>query len=86
MKQKLQNIFFLFLLGTIGAKAQGPVITATGFNPQIGDSYKMQSTQRISTVVDLYGANKLWDFSSIKDSGLAKIFSFVSPTGSAGSG
>ena len=38
MKQKLQNILFLFIWGTIGAKAQGPVITAAGCNPKIGES------------------------------------------------
>jgi len=81
MKQKLQNLFFLFLLGTIGAKAQGPVITAAGFNPQIGDSYKMQNTKYIKALPKLTGANLVWDFSNLIDSGVAETTSYVLPEG-----
>ena len=83
MNQKLQNLFFLFLLGTIGAKAQ-PVITAAGFNPQIGDSYKYQFTKAINLNPDFVGANKVWDFSNLVDSSSAFILSFVSPKGQPG--
>ena len=81
MKQKLQNLFFLFLLGTIGAKAQGPVITGDGFNPRIGDSYKMQYAQSIFGIPNLSGGNNVWDFSNLIDSSDAYIVSFVSPIG-----
>ncbi len=81
MKQKLQNILFLFLLGTIGVKAQGPVITADGFNPVIGESYKWQKVKNVFSIPDFYGENKIWDFSNLKDSGSVTINSYVSPKG-----
>lgn len=87
MKQKLQNILFLFLLGTMGAKAQGPVITAVGFNPRIGYSFKIQPTYYYTFTppkIDT-GANIVWDYSNMKDSGSATIYSYVSPNGLANS-
>jgi len=81
MRQKLQNLFFLFLLGTIGAKAQGPVITAAGVNPQIGESMKFQSVKIFPSDTSFSGANKVGDFSKLIDSGSSEIYSFVSPVG-----
>ena len=82
MKQKLQNILFLFLLGTMGVNAQGPVITAEGFNPQIGDKIKLQNTNTSSvTPPDAGGANRVWDYSNLKDAGTVGLINFVSPKG-----
>ena len=82
MKQKLQNIFFLFLLGTIGAKAQGPVITASGYNPVIGDRYKVLNAL-VSSVnpPDSGGTDKVWDFSNLQDSSVNQAISFISTKG-----
>ena len=81
MKQKLQNLFFLFLLGTIGANAQGPVITAAGVNPVIGESFKVIFANANSVnAPDTGGANRVWDYSSLQDSAYATI-SVVSPKG-----
>ena len=84
MNQKLQNLFFLFLLGTIGVKAQ-PVITAAGFNPVIGDSYKMQETKVLDSIPKVSGKDLVWDFSNLIDSGSTSLLSFVSPKGQSGS-
>ena len=81
MKQKIQNILFLFLLGTMGAKAQGPVITSEGVNLKVGDVLRLQNAISISTIPSLSGANNVWDFSNLKDSGNAEIVSFISPKG-----
>ena len=82
MKLKLQNLLFLFLLGAMGAKAQGPVITASGFNPQVGDKIKWQSTTANSvTPPDLGGANRVWDYSNLKDSGNVSVINIESPIG-----
>ena len=82
MKQKLQNLLFLFLLGTMGVKAQGPVITADSVNPRIGDRYKIQGTSINSiTAPDSGGANKIWDYSNLKDSGYSIYVSALSPKG-----
>ena len=81
MKQKLQNLLFFFLLGTMGANAQGPVITADSINPIIGANFKWQLTS-VSSVnpPDSGGANKIWDYSNLKDSASLR-FSLVSPKG-----
>ena len=87
MKLKLQNLLFLFLLGAIGTKAQGPVITAEGYNPRVGDSYKFQPTYYYTFTppnIDT-GANRVWDYSNLQDSGSATVFSFISPNGLANS-
>ena len=84
MKQNIQNIFFLFLLGTIGVNAQGPVITAAGYNPRIGDSYKLQTAKTILSIPNLSGINKVWDFSNLVDSSAPVIISFISPKGQLG--
>ena len=82
MKLKLQNLLFLFLLGAIGAKAQGPVITASGFNPQVGDKIKWQYTHSSSvTPPEPGGANSVWDYSNLKDSGAIYVYNIVSPKG-----
>jgi len=82
MKLKLQNLLFLFLLGAMGAKAQGPVITASGFNPQVGDKIKWQYTITNSvTPPDNGGANGVWDYSKLKDSGNVSIINIISPKG-----
>ena len=86
MKQKLQNLFFLFLLGTIGVKAQGPVITAAGFNPQIGDSYTAQFVLSNSiNLSDTGGINRIWDYTNLQDSPFVFTYNFVSPLGLLGS-
>ena len=81
MKQKLQNLFFLFLLGTIGAKAQGPVITAAGFNPVIGDSYLIKYANQITKLPNLSGGDNVWDVSSLIDEGNTDTVIYVSPKG-----
>ena len=81
MKQKLQNLLFLFLLGAIGANAQGPVITADSINPIIGANFKWQGTYTNSVnPPDSGGANRVWDYSNLKDS-VAVNISLVSPKG-----
>ena len=81
MKLKLQNLLFLFLFGAMGAKAQ-PVITAAGFNPQVGDKIKWQYTHSSSvTPPDSGGANRIWDYSNLKDSGNVSVINIESPIG-----
>ena len=81
MKRTLRSFLFLFLWGTIGAKAQSPVITATGVNPQIGEKFKLYQTHVNSvTLPDSGGTNKIWDYSNLKDSAFISI-SVVSPKG-----
>ena len=80
MKKKLQGIFFCLLLGGIATNAQ-PVLTAVGCNPVIGENYQWQSTKRLTTVPSFYGANNVWDFSNLVDSGSVRFMSFVSPKG-----
>ena len=82
MKQKLQNLFFLFLLGTIGVKAQGPVITAAGVNPVIGESFKWQYVLQSSVTPPTPGGpDVLWDYSNLKDSSINELINFISPNG-----
>lgn len=82
MKQKLQNLFFLFLLGTIGAKAQGPVITADSTEPYIGENLKWQFCQIFyPSANDSGGANRVWDYSNLKDSNILEPISIISPVG-----
>ena len=74
MNQKLQIFFFLFLLGTIGAKAQ-PVITAAGNAPQIGESFKITfPTSGSINPPDSGGINKVWDYSNLKDSANTSLY------------
>jgi hypothetical protein len=80
MKNKLYNLFFFFLLIAVGTKAQ-PIITAAGFNPVIGDSYKLQNTKIVPTLPSFVGGGQVWDFSSLTDSGQTHTYSFVSPIG-----
>jgi len=58
-----------------------PVITASGFNPVIGDKYKWQTTKYTTSVPPINGANQTWDFSGLIDSGTVTIVSFTSPKG-----
>jgi len=82
MNQKLQNLFFLFLLGTIGAKAQGPVITAAGVNPVIGESFRWQYVLQSSVTPPTPGGpDVLWDYSNLKDSSINELINFISPNG-----
>ena len=81
MRQKIQNLFFLFLLGAIGAKAQGPVITADSANPQIGDNFNLQGTSSFSLNFVASGTNNVWDFSNLVDSGPVMSVSYISPVG-----
>ena len=81
MRQNLQSLFFLFIFGILGANAQ-PVITAAGFNPQVGDKIKWQYTNTYSvTPPDAGGANKVWDYTNLKDSGTVSVINIVSPKG-----
>ena len=81
MKLKLQNLLFLFLLGAMGVKAQGPVITAAGFNPVVGEFYsRMRVHTNSVNTPDSGGANKVWDYSNLQDS-LLVGGSFISPKG-----
>ncbi len=57
----------------------GPIITANGFNPQIGDAFKLQDTKLFHTTQEFSGENKVWDFTSLIDSGSAIVLSIVSP-------
>ena len=81
MRKKLQSLFFLFVFGILGANAQ-PIITAEGFNPQVGDKIKRQNA-KISSVIspDSGGANRVWDYSNLKDSGAISVINVISPEG-----
>ena len=78
MNRFFQTLILLFIFGIAKSIAQ-PVITAAGFNPQIGDQFKIQETKIIHTIPVLSGSNSVWDFSNLKDSGAPKITKFISP-------
>ena len=80
MKSKLQGLFVLLLFVAFASNAQ-PIIKAAEFNPVIGDNFKWQGTKVISTIPSLSGANKVWDFSNLVDTGSVTTMSFVSPNG-----
>lgn len=80
MKQKFQCLFYFILLGAMGTTAQ-PVITAAGFNPRIGESFKLQNTTIGVIPPDSGGANRIWDYSILKDSGTSISLSVLSPQG-----
>ena len=83
MKRKLQGIFILLLVGTIATNAQ-PIITAAGFNPVIGDKFKLQATKEIiANPSSFNGSNQVWDFSNLVDSNVVYSYSIVSPQGLA---
>ena len=74
MRQKLQNLFFLFLLGTIGAKAQVPVIYGTDPILHSSDGYVNEYVHSNSiNTPDSGGANRIWDYSSLVDSGVGCV-------------
>ncbi len=85
MKLKLPVLFYSLLI-TISFVSAQPIITAAGFNPQIGDNYKIQNTTFYSTSVPIVeGPDQIWDGSSLVDSGAAFTYSFISPKGLPGS-
>jgi len=83
MNKKLQALVLVLIvyLMAIGANAQ-PIISDTGFNPRIGESHLWQQTNfHSSTLPNVTGPNKVWDFSNLKDTGIASIISFVPTKG-----
>jgi hypothetical protein len=84
MKKNLLSILAITIFNSLIIHAQ-PVITAAGYNPKIGDKYKLQETKIISTIPILSGANLIWDFRNLIDSGSGEIISFISPLGQKGS-
>jgi len=71
-----------------GIASIAPILTDTGFNPRIGDSYTLQNTKYLNsniTDADLQGANRFWDASSLIDSGSAYTISVISAKGLTGS-
>jgi hypothetical protein len=77
MKQILLVVFISVL---IAAKAQGPTLTSSSA-PQIGDLYTMQAVYVEGASPGSSGANQVWDYSSIIDSGTTFSESVVSPSG-----
>jgi len=85
MKKALQNFLFTVLLTiTIGAIAQ-PTITAKGGIPVIGDKYLVQAAYSgTSCAPTTSGANQVWDYSNLTDSGAVATVGIVSPIGLPG--
>ena len=85
MKKTLQSLFLtVCLIITVGAIAQ-PTITANGGIPVIGDKYLVQAAYSgASCAPTTSGANQVWDYSNLIDSGAISTLSMVAPTGLPG--
>jgi len=75
------RLLFLFFSVTVFTRAIAqPTLTSANSAPQLGDTYKSQSTTSSSVTLKATGTNQVWDYSSLVDSGSTTTSTVVSPS------
>jgi hypothetical protein len=74
-----QILLAISAFGALTVNAQGPTLTSSS-SPQIGDVFTMQAVYVAGVSAGSSGANQIWDYSAIIDTGGSFSESVISPS------